>query len=187
MPTTGFWSAIEAVRSKPQLTIWQKLLTASGGQRQVNQWIGVARTFNRRADLEAVLLLITEAVMGIWRTDDPVHSGQLAPYMGPFRRLHVELKGMDASTPFLKAWYLLWESFRHVHATYPFPKELDFMPAALAAFPNDARVLLAAGSRHELYWWLSFEIARRDVAPAPFAVTQSLTIARGFLRRKPGG
>ena len=72
---------------------------------------------------------------------------------------------MDARTPFLKSWYLLWESFRHVHANQPIPTDLDFMPAALAAFPNDSRVLLAAGSRYELAWWISLENAQRDLGP----------------------
>jgi tetratricopeptide (TPR) repeat protein len=90
---------------------------------------------------------------------------------------------MNARTPFLKAWYLLWESFRHVHANYPFPQGLDFMAPALAAFPDDARVLLAAGSRHELAWWLSLENSQRELEPEPFAVRKSLTMARDYLRR----
>ena len=90
---------------------------------------------------------------------------------------------MDARTPFLKTWYLLWESFRHVHGNQPIPTELDFMPAALAAFPSDARVLLAAGSRYELAWSMSLENAQRDLEREPFGVTKLLTTARDYLRR----
>ncbi len=44
----------------------RKLLTASSGQRQITRWIDGARAANRRADLQGVLLLITEAIMAIW-------------------------------------------------------------------------------------------------------------------------
>ncbi len=161
----------------------RKLLTASGGQRQITRWIDGARAAKRRADLQGVLLLITEAIMEIWASDEPFPFGRLAPYLIPFQRLHVELKEMDARTPFLKTWYLLWESFRHVHANHPIPADFDFMPAALAAFPNDPQVLLAAGSRHELVWWMSLENAQRELEREPFGVTKSLTSARDYLRR----
>ena len=161
----------------------RKLLTASSGQRQITRWIDGARAANRRADLQGVLLLITEAMMAIWATDEPFPFGRLAPYLIPFQRLHVELKEMDARTPFLKTWYLLWESFRHVHANHPIPTDLDFMPAALAAFPSDSRVLLAAGSRYELAWWMALENAQRDLEREPFGVTKLLTTARDYLRR----
>lgn len=161
----------------------RKLLTASSGQRQITRWIDGARAANRRADLQGVLLLITEAIMAIWAADEPFPFGRLAPYLIPFQRLHVELKEMDARTPFLKTWYLLWESFRHVHANYPIPTDLDFMPAALAAFPRDSRVLLAAGSRYELAWWMALENAQRDLEREPVGVTKLLTTARDYLRR----
>ena len=161
----------------------RKLLTASNGQRQITRWIDGARAANRRADLQGVLLLITEAIMAIWATDEPFPFGRLAPYLIPFQRLHVELKEMDARTPFLRTWYLLWESFRHVHVNHPIPSELDFMPAALAAFPSDSRVLLAAGSRYELAWWMALENAQRDLEREPFGVTKLLTTARDYLRR----
>ena len=160
------------------------LVTGDGGQHSIDGWIEKTMwEANRRANLEAALLLFTDAVMSIWRTDDPFPAGALAPYLRAFQRLHRELKGMNARTPFLKAWYLLWEAFRHVHVNHPIPSELDFMSAALAAFPNDARILLAAGSRHELFWWLSLENSQRDLERNPFAAKKSLTIARDYLRR----
>ncbi len=161
----------------------RKLLTAGNGQRQINRWIDGARASNRRTDLQGVLLLITEAMMAIWDTDDPFPFGRLAPYMIPVQRLHVELKEMDARTPFLKAWYLLWESFRHVHGNQRVPTELDFMPAALAAFPSDGRVLLAAGSRYELAWSISLENAHRNLEREPLGLTKLLGTARDYLRR----
>ena len=57
------------------------------------------------------------------------------------------------------------------------------MPAALAAFPSDSRVLLAAGSRYELAWWMSLENAQRDLEREPLGVTKLLTTARDYLRR----
>ena len=161
----------------------RKLLIANNGQRQITLWIDGARAANRRTDLQCVLLLITEAMMAIWNTDEPFPFGRLAPYMPSFQRLHADLKEMDARSPFLKTWYLLWESFRHVHVNHPIPSELDFMPAALAAFPSDSRVLLAAGSRYELAWWMSLENAQRDLEREPVGVTKLLTTARDYLRR----
>jgi inner membrane protein len=161
----------------------RNLLTASSGQRQIARWIDGARAAKRRADLQGVLLLITEAMMAVWATDEPFPFGRLAPYLIPFERLHVELKEMDARTPFLKTWYLLWESFRHVHANSPIPTDLDFLPAALAAFPTDSRVLLAAGARYELSWWMALENAQRNLEREPLAVTKLLSTARDYLRR----
>jgi inner membrane protein len=161
----------------------QRLLTASNAQRSIKEWIEARRRSNRRADLQVVLVLITEAMIGIWDTDEPFPFGRLTPYMTPLQRIQLELKQMDGATAFLKAWYLLWESFRHVHVNAPFPQELDFMPAALAAFPNDPRILLAAGSRYELAWWMSLENAQRELEREPVSVTKHLTTARDYLRR----
>jgi hypothetical protein len=159
------------------------LLASNDGQRVINRWIERASDRNRREDLEAALLLVTEAVIRLWKVDDPYPERLLTPYMGPFRKLHLTLSQMSARSPFLKAWYLLWESFRHVQVNHPLPRELDYLDEALAAFPNDAEILLAAGSREELNWSMSLENAQRDPDVQPFGVTKILMAARDLLRR----
>ena len=90
---------------------------------------------------------------------------------------------MDPKTPFLRSWYLLWESFRQVHVDQSLPLDLDFLAEALDAFPNDAQILLAAGSRHQLTWWMSLENAQRDPDGEPPSIRKFLMEARGYLRR----
>ena len=170
-----------------------RLLAASEGQppgsptRQITRWIVEMRETKKQAEmqaeLEAALLLYSDAIMMVWRHDDPYPARLLEPYMGPFERLHVTLRRMDPKSPFLRAWYLLWESFRHVHVNRLVPAELDFLDEALAAFPRDAQILLAAGSRQELNWWMSLENAQRDLEREPPTTTRLLTLARDHLRR----
>ncbi len=171
------------MRSKRAVEGLARLLAASQGQRQVTRWIGEMEDTNRRSELEAALLLYSDAIMVLWSHDDPYPTRLLAPYMAPFARLHLTLKKMEPRSPFLRAWYLLWESFRHVHVNQPFPPELDYLDEALAAFPNDAQILLAAGSRQELNWWMSLENAQRDPDREPPAITRLLTVGRDYLRR----
>ena len=163
--------------------VLDKLLAASDGQRQVLRWIGEAQRENRRTDLEAALLLYSDAIMIAWRYDDPYPTRLLKRYMSPIQRLHLTLKRMDQRSPFLRAWYLLWESFRQVNIHQLIPVELDYLDEALAAFPNDTQILLAAGSREELSWLMSFENAQRDPAGEPPSIRRSLFNARDYLRR----
>ena len=160
-----------------------RLLAASDGQRQIARWIGEMQDANRRSELEAALLLYTDAIMSLWSHDDPYPTRQLEPYMAPFERLHLTLKKMHPKSQFLRAWYLLWESFRHVHVNQQIPAELDYLDEALAAFPNDAQILLAAGSRQELNWWMSLENAQRNPDREPPSITRFLSLGRDYLRR----
>jgi len=160
-----------------------KLLEADGGQRQATRWIARARDMNRREDLEAALLLYTDAIMLAWQDDHPFPAAAVARYTAPFMGLRLALKRMDPKTPFLRSWYLLWESFRQVHVNQSLPLDLDFLADALDAFPNDSQMLLAAGARHQLTWWMSLENAQRDPDSEPPAITKLLMEARGYLRR----
>ncbi len=160
-----------------------RLLAASDGQRQIARWIGEMQKTNRSGELEAVFMLYSDAVMTVWSRDDPYPTRLLEPYMAPFTRLHLTLKKMNPKSSFLRAWYLLWESFRQVQLNWPVPAELDFLDAALAAFPDDAQILLAAGSRQELNWSTSLENAQRDLEREPAEITRFLTLARDYLRR----
>jgi hypothetical protein len=168
---------------EPAVEALTRLLEAEGGQRQATRWIAQARDANRRADLEAALLLYTDAIMLAWPDDHPFPAGLVTRYTAPFVSLRLSLKRMDPRAAFLRNWYLLWESFRQVHVNQAIPLELDFLADALDAFPNDAQVLLAAGSRHQLTWWMSLENAQRDPDSEPAAIRKFLMEARGYFRR----
>ena len=56
---------------EPAVAALTKLLEADGGQRQATRWISRTRDLNRRADLEAALLLYTDAIMLAWQNDHP--------------------------------------------------------------------------------------------------------------------
>jgi hypothetical protein len=167
------------------VTSLDRLLAASEGDRdrQITRWIGEMQRTNRRSELEAAFLLYSDAIMFAWQDDAPYPAHLIQRYRAPFERLHLTLKRMDPKSAFLNAWYLLWESFRHVHANQPIPVELDYLDEALAAFPNDGQILLAAGSRQELNWWRSLENAQRDPEREPPPITRFLTLARDYLRR----
>ena len=99
-------------------------------------------------------------------------------------RLHDALTRIDPRSPFLRSWYLAWEAFRQAHSVPALPGDIDYLDVALDAFPEDAQVLLAAGSREELAWWSSVENGQRDPrGEEGVAVTRYLLAARGFLRR----
>ena len=75
---------------EPAVAALTKLLEADGGQRQAARWISRTRDLNRRADLEAALLLFTDAIMLAWQNDHPfpVSRG---------RTLHVAIHGVSVS------------------------------------------------------------------------------------------
>ena len=116
-----------------------RLLAASDGQRQIARWIGEMQDANRRSELEAALLLYTDAIMILWSHDDPYPTRQLEPYMAPFERLHLTLKRMDPKSQFLRAWYLLWESFRHVHVNQQIPASSTTSTRPSPRFPTTHR------------------------------------------------
>ena len=159
------------------------LLTATEGDRRFERWFSEARRENRTSDIEAMFLLFTEQIMSIWHQDHPYPEPLLTPYTEGFGRLRLTLKRINPQSPFLKAWYLLWESFRQLHVNRPPPNALDYLNESVAAFPKDALILLAAGSRHELNWTMSLENRHRDLTPEPFAITRLLETARDFFRR----
>jgi tetratricopeptide (TPR) repeat protein len=159
------------------------LLADDDGSRRVSAWVTKAHEWNRREDLEAALLLFSEAVVAIWKADAPFPEGRLPPYSAALRQSYRLLRDLDRRTPFLRAWYLMWESFRQATVYHALPPELDYVDEALEDFPKDARILLATGSRHELNWWTSPYNARRNLSTQPLYVTRSLVAARDWLRR----
>jgi hypothetical protein len=145
-------------------------------------WIRDARRAGRQAELEAALMLYTEAAIATWVRSDVYPQGAIARYVPKLTRLVDALKSIDPRSPFLRGWYLLWESFRQSYVQ-PLSELLDFLGDALAAFGDDASVQLAAGSRHELTWWLTSDNPRRDPRASNPAARRALTAARDRYRK----
>jgi hypothetical protein len=160
-----------------------EFLASRDGQQKTAEWIRRAHDDKRRADLEAAMLLYSEATMAAWATDDVYPQRSIARFGVPLSRLRLALTEIEERSRFLRSWYLLWESFRQAHVHLPLPDELDFLDEALAAFPDDALVLLAAGSRQEMNWWVSFENAQRSPDGQAPLIMRYLLAARGYLRR----
>jgi hypothetical protein len=161
----------------------ERLIATEAGQRHVRDWIDTSHKRDRRANLEAAMLLLSEGVIKIWKPDDPFPERLLPPYSALIRRVHGVLRDIDRRGRFLRAWYLMWESFRQAHFNRPLPLDLDYINAAVADFPKDAEILLAAGSRHEGNWWNSRDNTRQSLSGQPVSVTRQLTFARDFFRR----
>ena len=119
---------------EPAVAALTKLLEAEGGQRQATRWISRTRDLNRREDLEAALLLYTDAIMLAWQNDHPFPVAVVARYTSPFMGLRLALKRMDPKTPFLRSWYLLWESFRQAHVNQSFPSISTSSPTRWTRF-----------------------------------------------------
>jgi tetratricopeptide (TPR) repeat protein len=147
------------------------------------KWLTVARREKRTSDVEALLSLYTERIVDLWPVDDPYPERLIARYAGEFGSLRLALRRMDRQSQFLRTWHLLWESIRQQRVNRPLPREFDYLDEALSAFPKDALLLLAAGSRYELEWTMSLENHHRDLWPEPAAITRQLQMARDFLRR----
>jgi hypothetical protein len=160
-----------------------RLISTEAGREYVSNWIDKAHRGNRRPQLEAAMLVLSEGVIRIWEPDDPFPERLLPPYSALIRRVHGILRDIDRHAPFLRAWYLLWESFRQAQASRPLPVDLDYLNAAVADFPRDAQILLAAGSRHELNWWHSRDNTRLSLTAQPGPIARQLTLARDLFRR----
>jgi tetratricopeptide (TPR) repeat protein len=171
-----------AVEDLRQLLTRNELQRPGDPERRIDTWILKARQLNRQADLEALFILCTEAILKAWPQQSPYRL-ELMPYWTPLARLEATLRRMNPKSPFLRAWYLLWESFRHLNISYRWQGWPEYLDEALAAFPGDAQILLAAGARQELEWWMSLENAQRDLRREPAKVSGFLTTARDYLRR----
>lgn len=148
---------------------------------RIETWILRAELRKYRADLEAMLMLCTEAILRAW----PPHSRfpiKGFTYSELLARLHGALRAMNPHSPFLKTWYLLWESYRQVQVHVIWKGWPDYLDEALAAFPDDAQVLLAAGAREEQAWWMLTENAVRDPGGRGEG-SGLLTAGRDYLRR----
>jgi tetratricopeptide (TPR) repeat protein len=152
--------------------------------REIDRWVEAARRARRPTDLEAALLLHTELFFVTWdNTFPPARASGYAPKLRAqadiLRRVHAELVAYDARTPFLRMWYLLWESFLQLRSAFELAQYGDHLAAAVRAFPDDAEVLLAAGTRFEMRWWLDNDNLQRHPAAAASDV-QDLRVARDW-------
>ena len=148
------------------------------------RWFSVPEhpSADRRAQLEAGLMLYSESLGRIWANE--LHPyGPASPYIPTLIDLRERLRDLDGDSRFLRNWYLYWEAFGHAVVNRPLPPVLDFLDEALRAFPDDSDVLMTAGSRYELRWWFADENGHRDPRPSGAAHDGLLARARDYLRR----
>ena len=149
---------------------------------RIDTWILRAELRKQRADLEAMLLLCTEAILRAWPPHSPYPIKGFT-YSALLARLHGALRATRPPSPFLKAWYLLWESYRQLQVHVLWKGWPDYLDDALGVFPDDAQVLLAAGARQELAWWMLRENAARDPGRGRREGGDVLIAGRDYLRR----
>lgn len=172
----AFDEAIEKLLKRP---------TSLAVQREIREWIRLREKDKQADDIAAALMLHSEAVFVLY-AENPGIGGSL-----PRGRIHQELvtairRSLDEIAPrtnFLRTWYLMWESFRQGFALTETDRETDFLSNALEAFPDDPYMLLAAGARYELYWWLSADNDVRDASAGAVVDSRHLRSAEEWLRK----
>jgi tetratricopeptide (TPR) repeat protein len=156
---------------------------------QISEWIDGAVRGRRQQDLEAALMLQTEAVFAAQADADATASVFLAftstlRQLAAIRRLHDALIVIvDQEDRFLRCWYLLWESHAQATGTGQGAADADYLERALKRFPQDGEVLLAAGSRAEARWWRADGNPLRDPGARPDAGATWLRDAADWLRK----
>jgi tetratricopeptide (TPR) repeat protein len=170
----GFEAAVTALAQHPAPALLP---------REVNELIDGARRAGRRQDLEAALMLVTELAFNGWSEGAQLGLTPWLRQVAVVVRLHDAVKGMAPRTPFLREWYLLWESFYQRKGVVGLPDNADFLLTALQTFPDDPELMLAAGSRYEVRWWMSIDNPQRHPSGAAGTSQQFLTTARGWLRK----
>ncbi len=119
----------------------------------MNDWLVSARRARRVADIQVVLMLYTESAL------DGFSEGLtlgLRSWFGQQAAIHHivgTLRSLGPATPFMRAWYLLWESLEQGSGIRTTTNGTEYLRFAIEDFPDDPEVLLAAGSREEMRWW----------------------------------
>ena len=135
--------------------------------------------------LETFLLLSTEVLLHDWPTTS-LKTQKLNATWTYLDFVYDTLMRLGDKSQLLRAWYLLWDSFRQAHITYTWEGWPQYSKQALEMFPDDAEILLSAGARSELQWWTGFN-ERRDLGKIknPLAPVADLVLedARELLRR----
>jgi len=134
-------------------------------------------------ELEAALMLYSEAIMRLWARNDVYPERYGVRFIPTLLRLLAAVKSIDSRSPFLRGWYLLWESVRQAYVERPLPEALDFLDDALRAFPRDGEVQLAAGSRWEVIWAIQRDNPRIDPRRSRGPAMPQLLQARNYLER----
>jgi tetratricopeptide (TPR) repeat protein len=158
-------------------------------RQELQDWLAQALRSEREDDLNAALLLHTEAAFQQLVETTPMTGGIMPPrpvllHFAIIERIHDALRARPAHRPFLRAWYLLWEALRQSHPLVSYPADSDYLLLrALVMFPEDGELLLAMGSRYELSWWQWTENSHRDVTGSTSLGVQALARARQYLQR----
>jgi tetratricopeptide (TPR) repeat protein len=172
----AFERAASELRSRPMTPV---------DERAMLDWCRTARRADRHEDLAAALMLHTEVILDEV-ADNPrqIHGNTIVRlHDSLISSVHQRLRGISRTAPALRSWYLLWESFRQgffISGTMPLS---DYLDTALAAFPDDHDLLLAAGSRYEQLWWNSQRNPLRDPSAGPRTGIAMLDDARRYFVR----
>ena len=139
----------------------KRLTSSVEGTETLSDWVADRRRSKDVASLELALMLHTEgAITGFGEGAALGLIGWLNQ-LGAVRRVFLALRALAPRSPFMRNWHLLWESVVQGAGLSPISMTADYLPIALEDFPNDAEVLLAAGSRYEWLWWIGSGNPRR--------------------------
>jgi tetratricopeptide (TPR) repeat protein len=119
----------------------------------MNDWLTGARRARDVAALELALMLHTEGALDGFSEGAALGMRSWFVQLAAIRRIFEALRSLAPGTPFLRNWYLLWESIQQGVGLTTIAQTADYLSLALEDFPNDPEVLLAAGSRYEMLWW----------------------------------
>jgi tetratricopeptide (TPR) repeat protein len=160
----------------------EKLYVSKEGPIGMRHAVEKLRDDKARGRLECVLFLQSAAFFEKWAANG-FPGGAPPARVLILTHLYRAVRSLDDKSKFMLAWHLTWESFRQLSTHQPVPASLDFLREALDSFPRHSEILLAAGSREELFWWGSFNNVHRDPRGKANNTRVSLLAARDAFRR----
>lgn len=161
------------------------MLESRSAHNQLATWLKDARRKLRVRDIEAVLVVYSEAALRSAVRDPPFMLSGTRRYVPFLRLVRGELRDINPRSPLLRRWYTFWEALLQgiVDDFDALDEGLDLLPESLAAFPDDSEILLTAGARYELLWWRLPDNSHRAPSRGQFASTKLLARASDYLRR----
>jgi hypothetical protein len=148
-------------------------LSGPAALREVEAWTHAQFQAGERRALEGSLLLLAES---FFQAEDSsgLSDGFLSLTLSrrfadaiemshdALGKMYDGLKEVDSKPrPFLRSWYLVWESYSQGHGWLPMRGWPDYLRRGLERFPQDTELLLAMGSRFEMEWWFRPDNSQR--------------------------